>query len=319
MMRVLGYILILCGMAALSGCRQKEIVCPGNDPHRVDVMFMWDNAPGAEVDGMAVYFYPLDNGGRMWRFNIAGRDGGAVELPLGRYRMLAVNNDLPGITFSDQTSFDGFIASARRVGPAGADGVVGSTGMLYGGCVKDIDVTICGVTYTMNDGAVKECPFGLIRCYPDSLATVYNVTLGDVIGMERVRSASATLCGVASTLSVATGASGETACSIGLGLSADEERTSLSGCTMGLGTPRGVPSFELIVTVTCTDGHVVQKSFDVTGQILASRTPHNVFIRIDGLEIPEVDPDTPPGDDDVGMIVGVDGWQVIEIDYSTGV
>lgn len=305
---------IVSGALVLAGCERKEILCPGSEPYTIDVRFMWDAAPEASVDGMTVYFYPTDEYGRMWRFDIAGRDGGPVELPLGRYRMLAVNNDLPGITFSDGDMYDRLQANARRIDTSG---LTGSTGMLYRGVVYDVDVTICGVGYTRPDGSVKECPFGVVRCYPDSLATVYDVTLTGVVGMDRVRSASAALGGIASSVSIASGKTGDEVCRSEMQLQPWPETGMMTGRTMGLGTPSGTPRFGLTVTVRCNDGKTLRKEFDVTDQVTGSPDPRNVHIIINGLEIPDTGPDTPP--EDVGMIVGVDGWQVIDIDYNTEV
>ena len=55
------------------------------------------------------------------------------------------------------------------------------------------------------------------------------------------------------------------------------------------------------------------KTFDVTDQVMNSKYPKDVYIHIKGLDIPEADT---PSDPDVGISVGVDGWQLIEITYS---
>ncbi len=48
-----------------------------------------------------------------------------------------------------------------------------------------------------------------------------------------------------------------------------------------------------------------------------SKHPKDVYINIKGLDIPEADdPTNPDGNSDVGISVGVDGWQLIEIFYS---
>ncbi len=289
---------------------------PGGENRTVTVCFMWDKAQNADVGGMTVYFYPTDGIGRIWRFDIPGRDGGPVELPTGRYRMLAVNNDLPGITFSGQDSFDEFTANTRRdIGTT----VVQPTGMLYGGKVVDVDVSACCVDYLTSGGVTKECPMGVIRCYPDSLSTIYHVTFSNIKGSERLRSASARLAGIASTMKVSTGLGGDSVCATTFPLTMSTDATPrLTGLTSGLGNPAGTPAFTLSITVTRTDGKSFVKNFDVTQQVLNSSTPRNVFINIEGLEIPDSEiPDQPGGD--VGLVVGVDGWQVIEIDISTSV
>lgn len=298
-------------VAVLSGCSHKDIVCPGSEPRAVAVAFDWSLAPGSDVDGMTVYFYPAASGSRIWRFDIAGRDGGDVELPVGEYRMIAVNNDLPGVMFSGQDAYDTFTASARR---ASGGAAMAATGMLYGGNVQDISVSLCGVSYRLPDGQMKECPRNLIRCRPDSLSTVYDVTLRDVKGMERVRSAAARINGVAESVALGSGSTGSAACAASLGLERVEGENALAGSTTAFGTPDGPPGFTMSVSVTRTDGLNISKSFDVTGQVINSPYPRHVSIVVDGMEIPAENPPDGPDDDDVGITVGVDGWQVVEIE-----
>lgn len=302
------YPVVLMMSAVLCGCGHKDIVCPGAEPRPVAVLFMWDKAHEACVDGMTLYFYPLSAGGRMWRFDIAGMDGGAVELPVGRYRMLSVNNDLPGVTFSSVGSYETFEANARIA----SNGRAYPTGMLYAACVQDVEVTLCGVSYRLPDGSVKDCPMGVVRCAPDSVATVYDISLTNLKGGGNVRSITAMLSGIASSVIVATGSRGDSTCAVSSALE-QVAATTWTGTTTGLGTPSGAPSFMLDIRVETTRGSIWSKRLDVTGQVTGCRNPRHVIIIVDGLEIPEdTAPDIPDGD--VGIAVGVDGWKEIEID-----
>lgn len=294
-----------------ASCSQKEIACPADIVSTIDVRFEWDKAPDAKVDGMTLYFYPVSDWTRMWRFDIAGRNGGKVELPTGSYRLIAVNNDLPGIEFGDTDSFHGFTATTRM--PEGTSSAR-PTGMLYAAVIDNIDVTMCGVDYTLEDGSSKECPKSLVRCYPDSLCTVYTAVISNVKGIESVRSATARLYGVASSMTVCTASTGDRTCSIPIPLSfSGKAPATLQGNTTGLGTPEGVPDFTLSISVTRTDGKSFSKSIDVTDQVINSPWARNVYIYIDGLEIPEDPSPDPPSGDDVGIAVDIDGWNVIDI------
>lgn len=158
-----------------TSCEHKDIECPGATQD-VHILFKWDKAADADVAGMTLFFYPQDAHGRIWRFDIAGRDGGHVELPPGRYSLTACNNDLPGITLEDTYSPSAIRATASR---KVADGIYSGTGMLYGVTVSRLEVTPCGVRYVIGDGTVKECGRGLVRCSPDSMATEYTVRARD--------------------------------------------------------------------------------------------------------------------------------------------
>lgn len=296
----------------LQSCRHSAIICPEDGSRVVNVKFMWDEAEDAMPDGMTLYFFPVNSDGRIWRFDIAGRDGGKVELPYGSYRLLAFNNDLPRIDYSDTDSYDGFTANARFAGKT----LVYAPGLLYVGTVDFVDVTVCGVEYSDHDGCDKNCPQGLIRCYPKLESTLYNVIVRDIDGMSIVRSASATIDGIASAIKLVCNES--TGYTVGEFLSLETLRpqSEMCGVTTGFGSIEGETEYWLTVTVTRTDGKSFAKRFDVSSQVLNSSNPRNVTIIVDGLKIP--DDDLPPSsDEDVGIDVGIDGWHEIIIDINT--
>lgn len=307
-------VLLLAVMLAFMSCDDhKHVVCPGGKLMTVSVVFSWANAPEADPAGMTLYFFPTDQRSKLWRFDIAGREGGQIELPTGNYRMLAFNNDLPGVRIDGTDSFDGIRAAAVEI----AGERVRPTGMLYGAVISGVEVTPCGVTYITEQGKQKSCPFGIMRCAPDSLSTCYKAIFRNVKGLERVRSAKVTLCGIAGTLYLANGKSDvpEVATSFGLEFVAG---SSLSGQTTGFGLPPGDAEVSLSLSVTRVDGSSLSKKFDVTSQVLNCLTPKNVTIIIEGIEIPAGDiPPEPPDSPDIGINVGVDGWTAINVDIST--
>lgn len=307
---------ILLMLLVLNSCGHKEILCPGNDPHVVTVKFMWDKAPEADPEGMTLYFFPSSDGTRIWRFDITGREGGNVEIPPGTYRFLAVNNDLPGVVFSNPDTFGNFTANARKTS---GTTTLTPTGMLYGASIDHMEVTPCGITYTTPDGAIKNCRQGIMRCYPDSLSSIYHVVFTNCKGLENMRSATAILHGIAPSIIISSGIpEGEPSeNTIKLAHIDRPNGNTLTGSTTAFGIPANhTPCVTLILKVERTDGKIIQKKIDVTDQVVNSPDTHNVFIIINDIEIPEGEiPDNPEGD--VGIEVGVEEWQVIEIDIST--
>ena len=296
----------------LQSCSHSAIICPDGGGRVIDVRFMWDEAPDATPDGMTLYFFPVSPGGLIWRFDIAGREGGKVELPFGSYRLLAFNNDLPRIDFSNTDSYDRFTANARFAG----EGLVYAPGLLYVGTVGFVDVTLCGVEYTDHEGCDKNCPQGLVRCYPKLESTIYNVIVRGVDGMSLVRSATATIDGIASAIRLVDGESAGQVVGESLALSIMRDTSEMTGTTTGFGSIPGEDEYWLTITVTRTDGKTFAKRFDVSSQVLNSSNPRNVTIIVEGLDIP--DDDLPPSSgDDVGIEVGVDGWHEIVIDINT--
>lgn len=294
-----------------AGCAQKEIGAPDFSPRVVDIAFMWGNAPGADPAGMTVCFYPRSEGARMWRFDIPGRSGGSVELPPGSYEMVAVNNDLPGVVYSSMPELS---VSAR----VDADGVAASSGMVYGAAVGELTVTPCGVSYRLPDGTVKECGRGLVRCSPDSLSTIYHISVTDVNEPSTIRSATARLSGCGARLDIASGRVSGGPVSLAARLEPDARGgVTLAGETSGFGGAGSGRDFELTVTVARTDGKFYARSFDVGGQVVNSSSPRNVYISVNGSDIPGAGEGG--GDSsDADITVGVDGWHEVEINIETG-
>ena len=89
----------------LFSCEHKELCF--HHPHVVTVRvdFDWKNAPQANPEGMCVFFYP-EEGGAPIRFDFAGKDGGPVEIKVGRYRILCYNNDTESLLFRGMEGFD---------------------------------------------------------------------------------------------------------------------------------------------------------------------------------------------------------------------
>lgn len=290
-----------------ASCAHKAIECPAASAG-IEIRFEWDRAAGADVDGMSLFFYPLDSYSRQWRFDIAGRDGGPVELPPGSYRLVACNNDLPGTVIDGTGSLSTVCASASR--PV-ADDVYASTGMLYGAVVSEIEVTPCGVRYTSSDGTVKECGRGLVRCSPDSLSTLYTLCISRVSGLEHVRTVAADLSPVASAVSLATqqpGGSSDAA--LRMSLAADRTLHTLSGSGCAFGAPAQPPECRLSLLIALAGGKTVARTIEIAPEQMNIASPHNVIIKIDGLDLPH----DGTGSDDVGGIdAAVDGWTVVEI------
>lgn len=304
--------LLLLALAALSAsCAHKAIECPAA-PAGIEIRFEWDRAPAADVDGMSLYFYPLDSYSRLWRFDIAGRDGGRVELPSGTYRLIACNNDLLGTTIAGADALSTVRAEAARTV---ADGVYTSTGMLYGAVVSELEVTPCGVSYTTPEGTVKHCGRGLVRCHPDSLATHYSVRVSHVSGMEHARSVAADVSPTASAVMLDTQRpAGRADASLRMTLAADRQQHTLTGEGCAFGAPPLPSACRLSLLVATTEGKTVARSVEITPQELNIISPHNVMITIDGLDLP----DDGSGAGDVGGIDAiVDGWSVVEINLST--
>lgn len=285
----------------LSSCTQKDLVC-NSDPVKVMVDFDWIDATGAKPDGMTVLFFPADENSQIWRFDITGRNGGEIEILSGIYNVIAFNNDLPGIEFSNTDSFSRLSGSTRNIN----DSVTSQTGMLYAASLTNMAL------YPGNKQALTIC------MTPDSLATDYHISLDSVTGTQRIKTATAILKGLARSVCLQLKCNSEQTCCVSVPLYIDPHcQSRMETVATGFGNPDiHDPKINLEIIVTTSHGKY-SKTFDVTEQIMNSKHPKDVYINIKGLDIPEADdPTNPDGNSDVGISVGVDGWQLIEIFYS---
>lgn len=285
----------------VSACTQKELSRGGEDV-RLRVQFDWQDALNADPEGMTLLFFPADDQSMSWRFDLQGRDGGEIELLSGVYNIVALNSDLPGVELSDTDSFGLISANARNY----ADSLTSPTGMLYSAILTEAAVF------------PSEASTRTIRLKPDSLSTVYNIRLDSVSGTRRIKTATAVLKGTARSVCLSMQENSADTCCMASPLRiAPDNPERLETIAIGFGRPDlPEPRFYLEVIVTTSHGRY-SKTFEVTGQVMNSKYPKNIDIYINGLVIPEADdPTNPDGDHDVGISVGVDGWQLIEIIYS---
>lgn len=298
--------------AVMSSCAHKDIECPaGGAP--IEILFEWDNVRDADVAGMTLFFYPLDGKGRIWRFDIAGREGGPVDIPPGTYRMVACNNDVAGLVLEDTGSASAIRAvAARHV----ADSVYAGTAMLYGAVVGRLDVTACAVRYTTDVGSIKECGKRLVRCRPDSLATCYTIAVRKASGLESVRGVSAVLAPVSSGVFLDNGVNAGAIAALYMPLAADRPQNSLAGSTCAPGrAEEDLSAYRVMTRIVKSDGKLYERRIRLSPDNVNIMSPHNVMIIIDDFNIPG---DTTSGD--VGGIdAAVDGWSVVEIELGSGI
>lgn len=300
----------------LTSCNHKEILTLDGVRREINVSFDWQYAEHERVDGMTVYCYSLDEGGEDWRFELAGCEGGKIELPPGHYRVVAYNNDLPGVMMTRTESYYTITACARKK----TESTYMQTGTMYLSEIPELDVLPCGISYIDASGKRTSGPDKPMICTPDTLTTLYEVCLGDIKGLENVVSAGFMLEGIACQTKLCNGDCEGITADVQSVLRIEEGKSEgdcLSGFLTGFGIPAENPRIMLNIRIELADGKWISKSMDVTAQVAASPYRHHVIIKIDGLELPDM-PVTPPDpDQDVGMDVEVDGWTVIEIDYET--
>lgn len=292
-----------------AGCDSDDLLQGERD---VEVMFMWEGlAPDAAPEGMRLVFFPVGRGG-IWRFDIAGRDGGVVRIPAGHYRMLAFNNDARNLDYTGTDSFEGYTAFCLPGDTEGGIPLVRKPTPFYAGHVDDLTVTRCGVRYVTDEGTVKDCRYGLVRCHPQRLTYEYTVRLEKVVDMANARRLSGVLGGVAEGVAPATGRYSSAPASVSFDLSAEAPDAASGGFTaFAPGT-----GMKLTLFATLTDGSTVRIEREITGEMQNNPVDKRVLIVVKGLKIPNSGSDTPIGGDG-GLDVGIEGWTTVTIDLDS--
>lgn len=308
------FIITLTLVMTCISCNQKGMCYDDEDLNRdaiVEVNFLWDDADRINIEGMSTFFYPHDSDGKIWDFEIAGKNGGLISVPRGRYTVVAINNDSPGVDISFGPTPSSVAINARYYD----DKTLRPSGMIYGGIA---DTNVFNPTEFNGCDQCSTTPQQTITIYPDSLTVVYNVRLTDISQPDRIESMQASLSGLAVTMDLAgRRIASPTAAVLNIPIEKDTREDEMFGKSTGLGTPSESPHFTLTLYAKLSDSAKTAKSitFDVTDQILNAEDPHNIFITLSGINF--VDPE-PDDDVDVGMDVDVDGWSIITIDLITG-
>lgn len=308
-MKVARFLMNLLILLLIVSCEHKDIECPG--PQEINVSFDWKNAADADVDGMALFFYPLGENERVWRFDIAGKYGGPVKLPSGSYELIVCNNDLPGIRLGDTESPSSIYASARRLGTETDADVYVNTGMLYCGKINRLEVTPCGVRYVSDSGEIKDCSRRIIRCLPDSAATLYSVKFINVSGLENVRTAVVELDGVRSSVLLGSGQTSDIPAALSINMVINQSDGVLAGSACAF-APYDLmtASYGLKLTIVRTDGKVFARDIEIKPENVNVITRHNVVLMVSDITIP----DEGASGDIGGIGAIVDGWEVVVID-----
>lgn len=330
------HIMLICLASLLMcACHQKELVYPASSMFDVTVLFDWTYAPDAAPEGMSVVFFPIGGEGRIWRYELSGRDGGTVSLPAGSYRMLAFNNDTKYISYDGISHFDTYNAYTFKSAVSWPQSVLEtypelddyiayhSPDALYCGTAEDVSVSLCSVSYRPcdpgadpSDVQIKECGKHIIRCYPSPRTSKYTCIFRNVVNASGMKRGYCLLSGLAPSdliaediLSDAEGA---------YAFLAGRRDSDISGSAMAFGASASPMACQyLYLVAVLSDGKVVAFRYDVSDQILNSIDKRNVMIIIDGVELPEADP-TNPDDSPTDFEVAVDDWEMVIINHVVG-
>ncbi|MDE6101083.1 MAG: DUF5119 domain-containing protein [Paramuribaculum sp.] len=317
----------------LCGCHQKDLVYPDSAMIKISVRFDWTYAPDADPDGMTVVFFPEDDGGHIWRYELAGSEGGDIEIPAGSYRMMAFNNDTKHIFYSGTSQMESYKAFTQETVPVAwpdtvletcpgivADKIHRSPDALYCASAKNVSVGLCSVSYrpvrpesAPEESEIKECGRHIIKCYPEPRTCTYTCILRDVANIKGMRRGYFVLSGLSPSDLIARDILSDSEAEYLFTASRDDN--DITGRTVAFGRSASPSARQFLYLVAVmADGRVAAYCRDVSGQVVNSPDKRNVKIIVDGIELPYVSPDS-PDEGEPGFDVGVDDWELVIVDH----
>lgn len=315
-------------ITSLLGCVHKDLCFHHDHEVTIRVEFDWRDAPEAYPEGMVVFFYPEDecrsdnpvfsmNG--TIRYDITGRKGGYVSLPVGNYRVITYNNDT-GSCSGKHTDYytlhhlqthtagitdfagDTFVRSSGNVIPR-PDGtcdeaVVAQPDEIWGCAALDVKVTESGVSYRCYPMSVNQdwntmlpnITEHIITLFPHDLLCHWSWEVRNVEGLSNVTDACAAITGLSPCYNVSGNLPSGNPSTIPLAARKDG-KSIIRGEFLTFGHPQenSVPHrFGLYVWTS--DGQALffgkdEKRFDVTHQIDTFPDQRHVHIVIDSLDL----------------------------------
>ncbi|MDE6444421.1 MAG: DUF5119 domain-containing protein [Muribaculaceae bacterium] len=304
--------LFILGAMLLAACDQKHLVMPEEGVPVLFIKYDWEKAPDADPEGATLIFFPTDDPEKeIWRFDLAGKAGGKIELPYGTYDILAVNNDLPNIDFINQTSFSQFGAKAVADGTTLPDGeqVTFPTGMLYSVAMRNVSHSRMGIS--INGSPVNTDLRQTLILYPDSLSTRYELKVGPITVPPTLKKMSVWIGGTGDFMTISDGKS-EGVTAVPFENLVLQEGNILTGACTGFGGSNGTTKkYDLTFRFQDDYGRTFYKRIDITGIVVNSKWNHCVYIDIGDMDFS----DTIGSNTDFGNPIGVDGWENIDIDH----
>lgn len=326
--------LLAFGIAALSliSCTHKELCLSHPHTRTISVAFDWIDAPDASPRGMCVYFYPLD-GGPGERFDLPGTDGGEVKVRVGKYRVLAYNNDTEAVQFFGTDDFDrhgAFTRDGHVLEPiygsalnwtpkseSGEERVVICPDMMWGCTSEYVEINEEGIVSicrpkTRHTETEPADDARTLTLYPHELTCTYTVEVRNVTNLKHLSQICGNISGMSGAFSFASESLSDEP--VTLPFSADKSGTSsVTGRFHTFGpTPDLLKPHKMSFYVVMDDGqkYVYQDTpaLDVTQQVHSAPDPRHVHIIIDGLPLPT------PIENGNGFRPSVDDWEDIKED-----
>lgn len=347
MNKIVIFLLMILLAVVMDSCRHKDLMTQYRLMTRIRLNFDWSDAPDADPEGMCVFFYPVDEPELpMRRYDFSGRDGGEIEIAVGKYRVVCYNNDTEQIQFRGIDKFDTHEAytlpssvfapiygnttrEAPRAPGTEAEDVVDTPDMMWGCSSVDMTITTRGVELAPTPptpAPAKRSTIGLasyrapeyrsvqlvspneLTLFPHKQICTYTYEISDVKNLKYVSQMCASLSGMSPHMRLA----GEYRSSVPSTIPVRASGNGLSSITgrfYTFGDDYEVEDLhKMVLYVWFDNGEKYYYTFDVTKQIHNAPDRLHVHLQLRGLEFPQ------PISSGSGFKPNVDNWDEIEED-----
>ncbi len=302
-MRKIYFLTIGTLLCLFTACEHKELCYDHFHAEKLQVVFDWKNAPLARPASMRLYLFPID-GGKMIPYEFAGRDGGAISVPAGRYRVLCINNDITSVIYTNVDRFENFKAYTTDASMTGLPRNISdnesarrSPDMLWSDRKEDVNIV-----------AGKQGQS--ITLYPDTSVCRYTVEIRNVINLEGIPSSNVTgaITGVSGGLMVGRNVLDNTPVTVPFETRHDESSTITADfLAFGHSKDDGLKHW-LFIYVDIPGVGKYYNTYDITAQLSKAVGLRHVHILLEGLPLPK------PIEDESGLQPEVDGWQEVPVE-----
>ena len=308
-------------MLALSGCQYKDLCYDHHHWVDVNVVYHWDLAPDAEVEGMVVQFYdPVKETVEPMRYELPGMAGGRTRLLPGDWQPISYNNDTESILFRGMASLGTFEAYTRSSSVEEGTRLMTRSGMPRAAGTEGQPVIldpdplwgVVGDPFTLHIGD----PAKTVDLYPVPLFKHVYITIRDVPNIQYTNGFGGALSGLAPSIRIADQKLGEELVTQAFDGHVPDP-TTVTMHTLIFGhcphLSEGVEN-EHILTIYAilADGSKWYYTVDVTDQMhdKVKNPPEsqNIYIDLEGLDVPK------PIVNGSGFHPTVDDWASEEID-----
>jgi hypothetical protein len=327
---------IIFALLLFASCEHKDLCLHHPHTTKIKVVFDWVDAPNATPKGMCVYFYPI-NGGSGSRFDFSGKEGGYVDLKVGKYRAICYNNDTESVIFHNTNNYtkhgaytregnvlEPLYGNAAQYAPRASntenERVVICPDMMWGYTIFEVEVKDDGVTYTCeplysnNHNTETRSTVSndehIIVFYPHELVCTYTYEVRNIKNLKHVTQMSGTLSSMSGSLTFSNEELGRECITLPFESVSDGVNT-VTGQFYTFGHhPDNSQEHRMVFYVVMDDGNKYcfkdTENLNVTQQVHDAPDRRHVHLIIDGLELPQ------PIENGHGFKPSVDDWDVIE-------